>query len=72
MSTTRVSPAPLFDVSAYELEHRPSIDRQDRIQKAALAERQDTAIPAATRRLHLRRAARWIETLIQELEEEDA
>ena len=63
------TPATLFDLAPFELEHKPSIDRQERIQTAALAERQDTALHPDVRRLHLERARTYIDRLVEELEE---
>ncbi len=63
------APATLFDLTAFELEHKPSIDRLQRIQTAALAERQDTALHPDVRRLHLDRARTYIDRLVEELEE---
>lgn len=63
------APATLFDLAPFELEHKPSIDRQERIQTASLAERQDTALHPDVRRLHLERARRYIDRLVEELEE---
>lgn len=70
MSTGRVVPQALFDLAAYELEHKPSVERQKKMQEAALEERNDTNIPVDTRIMHLRRMARWLAVLIEQLEEE--
>lgn len=61
---TRPAEQPLFDVAAYELEHKPSIKRQKAMQEAAQAEMADDAIPLDVRIMHLTRIKRWIDTLI--------
>ncbi|WP_300268427.1 hypothetical protein [Microbacterium sp.] len=65
-----VTPQPLFDLAQYEVEHRPSIDRQEKMQRAALDERNDEALTRDTRIMHLRRMVRFAETLIAQLQEE--
>lgn len=68
----RPAEQPLFDLSAFEVEHKPSIQRQKVMQEAAKAEIEDTAIPLDVRVMHLRRARRWIDTLIEQAQEGQA
>lgn len=66
------TPQPLFDLAPFEVEHRPSIDRQRSVQDAMLAESEDTVIPRDARVFHLRRMIRFADTLIARLLAEEA
>lgn len=62
-----VTPQTLFDLAPYEIEHKPAIVRQERMQTAALEEAQDAALPVDARLLNLRRARIFIDSLIDRL-----
>lgn len=62
-----VAPQPLFALEPYDLEHRPSIDRQRSGQEAMLAEAKDEAIPVDARLRNLRRMRDFADRLIETL-----
>lgn len=62
-----VAPQPLFALEPYDVEHRPSIDRQRSAQGAMLAEANDEAIPVDARLRNLVRMRDFAELLIETL-----
>jgi hypothetical protein len=64
-------PIPMFDLDAYCAEYPPSVKRIRTMQEAAQAEAHDAGLPPDARRHNLRRTIRWIETLLDQLDEGD-